>query len=343
MDYNILDIPISQPKTKMEQYSYTLYGRPKFGKSSFASMFPNALFFGFEQGQNALPVRLLPVTDWKHFKSLVEKLVQSKAEGKHIPYINYVVDTADIAYKYCQTYVCKKNGWSHPSEGEWGAGWSAVSEEFFYEMDRLSKLGTADNPSTIIYIAHHAEKEFKPKTKPKYNKIVPDVPSGAREIIVDKVDFVVFCEIDSVDDGKGNMKDVRRLFIRDNGEFEAGSRLMYMPEFIEFGDSPKTAYDNFRQAFDEAVIKEFGGQNKTDLKKSVKKEKADKPVETDTKVDLKKILDDVEREFNRVYKNGKSAEELFALLKDFTGKDKIGEITDFDKAVALLDKLRGFN
>lgn len=294
-EFDILDVPMSKPKRRMSDYSYTIYGQPKWGKSGFASMFPNSLFFGFEQGQNALSVRLVPISDWKEFKKYVLQLVKAKESGKQIPYRNFVFDTADVAWKYCTQYVCRQNGWSHPSDAEWGKGWQAVADEWFGELDKLSKLGTVEDPCTTIYIAHHEDKEFKPKNAKPYNKIVPSLPKGGRAVIVDKVDFIIYCDMETIEVDDARV-DVRRMYIRDNGAFEAGSRLRYMPDFIEHGDTKEEAFENFSRAFEQAVIQEFGEEGSTPTKPQVdttatveaeKKDKAEAEAKKKAEADLK--------------------------------------------------------
>jgi hypothetical protein len=263
-DFDILNIPMSLPKRRMNDYSYCLYGHKKFGKSKFASMFPNSLFFGFEKGQNAIKGKILPVSTWKQFKDFVKALVDAKDKGKVIPYKTFIIDTDDFATKYCTEYVCKQNGWSDPSEGDWGAGWRAVADEYWREIDRLEKLGTADDPTMVIHIMHDTDKEFKPRGKEKFNKIVPNISGKISQYILDPIDFIIYCTIDIEKDQDGNTREIRRMKIRGTTEYEAGSRLRYMPEFIDYGFDEKEAYAKFCEVFKSAVIQEFGEEDGDD-------------------------------------------------------------------------------
>jgi hypothetical protein len=52
--------------------------------------------------------------------------------------------------------------------------------------------------------------------------------------------------------------------IRGTTEYEAGSRLRYMPEFIDYGFDEKEAYAKFCEVFKSAVIQEFGEEDGDD-------------------------------------------------------------------------------
>lgn len=353
--FDILNVPVNKPKRRIEDYSYTIYGMPKFGKSSFAAQFPDALFFGFEAGQKALPVRLVPVSDWKEFKGYVRDLQKAKKEGHVIPYRNFVIDTVGIAWKYCIDYVCRQNGWTHPSDGKMGRGWAAVADEFFAEIDKLTKLGTVDRPCTVINIAHAATNQITPKGQEEYSQIVPDVPKGARATIVDDVDFIIYCAIETVLNENGEYEEVRRMYIRNDGSFESGSRLRYMPDFIEYGNSAEEAFANFKKAFDEAIVKEFGPEDDGKIAESKPKVKETKrktaPVkeelepereaepeqeEVGGQVGLDELKADIEVKLKELYARGKTPVEIVKLVKEHTGKQRASEIDNLEAAQKLL-------
>ncbi|WP_336786909.1 ATP-binding protein [Paenibacillus sp. MMO-177] len=284
-EFDILNIPVTEPRRDMTEYSWTIYGIGGFGKSGLAARFPEALFFAFEAGQNALRARKLPVGDWKEFKKHVANLVKAKQAGKPIPYRNFIIDTADVAWKYCVQYVCKMNGWSHPSDAEWGKGWQACSDEWFFELDHLIKLGTEEAPCTVINILHDQDKEFKPKGKEKYNKTILNIPSGGRAVVYDKVDFCIHCSIETGKDSEGNYTEKRVMRFRDNGEVEAKSRLAYFPDTLEYGENADEAFDRIKNAFDKAIVDEFGEVGSAPKKQKAKKEeppKAETPKVEDT-------------------------------------------------------------
>lgn len=343
--YDIMNAGIDLPKVRMEDYSWTFYGNAKFGKSSITAMFPDPMFFQFEQGQNALMAKKAPVGSWKEFLNYIKVMEKAKKEGKPMPFKNAIIDTADVAWKMCQQYVCSQNGWEHPSDGDYGKGWDAVAEEFLMAMLAIENLGNLDEPIRCIYVSHFTDKEFKPKKADAYNKIVPSVPSGARKVIVDKVDFVIYCGIDKVTDAKGNVSEVRRMYARDNGEFEAGARLRYMQPFVEYGDSAREAFENLKLAFEEAVRLEFGDLATVERPKINREMKAsDMPVDEkhDEKVDLDALKKELEKTAIKMNKEGvMEMSKITAMIKDITGSAKISKIEDVDKALLLRDAFQG--
>ena len=78
----------SMPTANLSQQTILIYGPPKIGKSSFASRFPEALFFECEPGLNQLPVFKVPTYTWEDFLA-AGKLV---ASGNH-RFKSVVLDT----------------------------------------------------------------------------------------------------------------------------------------------------------------------------------------------------------------------------------------------------------
>ncbi len=61
----------TKPTTDLAKQSILLYGVPKLGKSSFASQFPEAMFFECEPGLNHLEVFKVPTYSWEAFLEAV--------------------------------------------------------------------------------------------------------------------------------------------------------------------------------------------------------------------------------------------------------------------------------
>lgn len=253
-DFDVFQIPESRPKTDIKDYITFIYAPPKFGKSTLGSMFgASPLFLGFEVGYNALyGVRPVAIPDWKWFvKNIVDSLEDGFQKGKTIPYDVIVVDTADKASAMCKTKILKDEGIQHESDLEWGKGYAYIKEEFEKQFTRLTKLGIG-----VVFISHAELKEFKPKGKEPYNKIVTSLPKGAREVLLNMSDFIIYGNIE-VEQTENGSVERRYLNMRETAEYEAGSRLRFMPNRVSMGDSAEEGYDNFLNAFNEAVEKEF--------------------------------------------------------------------------------------
>lgn len=77
---------------------------PKSGKTTIATKFPKHLLIAFERGYNAIPGAMAqPVNSWAEFKKVLRQL---KDPQVHEMYETIVIDTADIAYAYCEKYIC---------------------------------------------------------------------------------------------------------------------------------------------------------------------------------------------------------------------------------------------
>ena len=385
-EFDIMGLEVEEPKTSIDDYSWTIYGEAGIGKSSIcAHLFPDPAYFQWENNQGAIRAKKIPVDNWKTFKGYTKTLMKAFAEGKPMPMKSAIMDTADFAWKKCTEYVCKMNGWGHPSDGEWGKGWDAVSVEFEMEMANLENIGIKP-----VFISHDKDKEFKPKKGEKYNQTLPAVPTGCIATIVDKVNMVVYCAYEKITNESGEEEKVRRMYFRTNGDYVAKSHLLYMTDFVDFGDTPKESADRVISAFYEAVEKEFGegaekntppasttGKGsktaKTDkAEKSGKADKTDKANKT-SKKDEKPVeepkakepektpetapeqtgepenemtLDQIKSEVEKILKGKLSAKEMTAVqvvkaVEDNTGKKKIADIDDIEKAKALLNAIKG--
>ena len=73
--------------------------------STFASNFPEAMFFECEPGLNHLEVFKVPTYSWEAFLEACKLL----AKGDH-NFKTLVIDTVDNAFKMCSDYVCAKHG-----------------------------------------------------------------------------------------------------------------------------------------------------------------------------------------------------------------------------------------
>jgi hypothetical protein len=72
-----------------------IYSKPKLGKTTLASQFPNNLLVAFEVGYNALGgIYAVPINKWVEFKQVVSQLEKTEAKEK---YKTISIDTVSIA------------------------------------------------------------------------------------------------------------------------------------------------------------------------------------------------------------------------------------------------------
>ena len=84
-----------------------IYGQPKIGKTTLASQFPRNLLLAFEPGYNGLDnIMVQPITKWSEFKQVLRQLAQKEIQEK---FDTITIDTADIAWDYCEKFICSSN------------------------------------------------------------------------------------------------------------------------------------------------------------------------------------------------------------------------------------------
>ena len=84
-----------------------IYGQPKIGKTTLAAQFPRNLLLAFEPGYNALNNKMVqPITKWGEFKTVLKQLEKPEVQEK---FDTITIDTADIAWDYCEKYICASN------------------------------------------------------------------------------------------------------------------------------------------------------------------------------------------------------------------------------------------
>lgn len=233
----------TKPKTDLGQFSMLIYGPTKFGKTTFASKFKDAVFLATEPGTNSLEVFVDQVKSWTEFTANCKEL----AAGKH-NFKTIVVDTVDNLYKYCSEEVCSKLNIKHESELGFGKGFSMVNNEFLRVLTRLAQL-----PYGLVLISHSQEKELDTRTG-KIKKMVPTLPEAARKIVCGLVDIILFGENEVIkDETTGKSIGLRRVWrTKTHPYYEAGDRTGRLPDTIDLD------YEKFIDAFNS---KEKHGDN----------------------------------------------------------------------------------
>lgn len=229
-----LPTELSEIVTDLSGHSILIYGEPKCGKTSLCAEFPENMFFMFEPGAKSLRVFQREVRNWPEFQQYVG-LVEQTDRFKTV-----TLDTLDQAYAMCMAWVCRENGWEHPSDGEYGKGWNAVRTEFMKQINRILKLKRG-----VIFTSHAVERDIKSKIGGgEYTKIVPSMPGQARDVCEALVDIWIYMF------HEGGQRMMR---IRGNEEIAAGHRLQgdYFKglEVVPAGLDARTAYVNLTNAF----------------------------------------------------------------------------------------------
>ena len=237
----LLDIKPHQVSRDLRGYSVFLYGAPKTGKTTIACQFPGALLLAFEKGYSTIGgVLAQPINSWSEFKKL---FVEFKDPAVKERYQTIVIDTADIAYSYCEKYICTresdaKHSYQNVDDIPYGKGYSMAMDEFDECIRKILQLGYG-----LVIISHDQDKTMKNENGEEYNQIIPTLDKRARLVCERTCDIIGYCR--EVEDQEGH-KTVR-MFMRETSRYVAGSRFKYTPDSIEL------SYDNLVKAIADAI------------------------------------------------------------------------------------------
>jgi hypothetical protein len=228
-------LPLAKSKIEYDFATKTtlLYGPPKIGKSTFASKFPNALFFECEPGLSSLEVFKIPTYNWLDLLEAC-KLV---AAGNH-PYKTIVIDTVDNAFKYCSDHVNAVHKIEYEGDLGHGKGWAFVKNEWHRVLTRLASL-----PYGLILISHAQEREVETRTG-KYNRTAPSLPERARNVVLGMADMILFADAAAIKDADGSLATQRVLRAKPNPLYEAGDRTGRLPDTLSLD------FEAFSKAFE---------------------------------------------------------------------------------------------
>ena len=237
----LLDIKPHQVSRDLRGYSVFLYGAPKTGKTTIACQFPGALLLAFEKGYSTIGgVLAQPINSWSEFKKL---FVEFKDPAVKERYQTIVIDTADIAYSYCEKYICTResdaeHSYQNVADIPYGKGYSMAMDEFDECIRKILQLGYG-----LVIISHDQDKTMKNENGEEYNQIIPTLDKRARLVCERTCDIIGYCR--EVEDQEGH-KTVR-MFMRETSRYVAGSRFKYTPDSIEL------SYDNLVKAIADAI------------------------------------------------------------------------------------------
>ena len=228
----------SVPSGDLWDYGVMIHADKKLGKTSLASMIPDAFFMMTQPGAKSFALFQRPVKTWEQFKGYVKLLEKDKK------FLRVVLDHVDGAYKACTKYICSKKGWDHPDDGGgYGKGWGQVNEEFAIWIERLLECNKG-----IIMLTHSKLKDIKTRSGNEYNKIMTTLSGGAWEILEGNIDVWIYLYYDGErrmmqivgDDHIGAGHNLNEHF-----RYTNGSTIRRIP----MGKNKEEAYSNLISAF----------------------------------------------------------------------------------------------
>ena len=244
---NLLEIAPHQVSRDLRGYSVFFYGEPKSGKTTIATKFPRHLLLAFEKGYNAIPGAMAqPLNSWAEFRKVLTQLKNPQVKAM---YETIIIDTADIAYDYCEKYICANakradGGFGVDSIGDigYGKGYTMVAKEFDECLRSIVQMDYG-----LVLISHAVDKTFTDEQGKEFNQIVPTLGNKPRNIVSRMCDIIGYSR--AVQDGEG--KTSTKLFMRGTPRYVAGSRFKYTPDYIDF------TYKDLVKAIGDAIDKQM--------------------------------------------------------------------------------------
>jgi len=248
------------PDSNIGSYTWLIYGQKKIGKTTLASLFPDALFFMFEPGGKALNIFRLDINNWEVALEYLSLLEKDKKNFKTI-----VIDTGFEAYQACMNYVCRKENIDYPREDNFGKDWSKIKAEFRSFQNRIMNMGLG-----FIVLCHERTKEVSTFTGQKYDQICPLLSNPADDYYRAVIDNVVWLHYRNKQ---------RFLQIRGTEYAMAGVALQANDFFvtpkgeqiyaIPLSNDPKEGYQSILNAFNNKQQQTFKSETEEISKKGV--------------------------------------------------------------------------
>lgn len=176
-----------------------------------------------EKGYNAIPGAMAqPINSWGEFRKALRQLKDEKVKAR---FETIIIDTADIAYDYCEKYICSNASVDTIGDIAYGKGYKMAAKEFDEQLRSILQMNYG-----LVLISHAVDKTFKDQNGQEYNQIVPTLDSKPRNIVSRMADIIGYSRVIDMPDGTSATK----LFMRGTPRFVAGSRFKYTPDCIDF-------------------------------------------------------------------------------------------------------------
>lgn len=176
-----------------------------------------------EKGYNAIPGAMAqPINSWGEFRKALRQLKDEKVKAR---FETIIIDTTDIAYDYCEKYICSNASVDAIGDIAYGKGYKMAAKEFDEQLRSILQMNYG-----LVLISHAVDKTFKDQNGQEYNQIVPTLDSKPRNIVSRMADIIGYSRVIDMPDGTSATK----LFMRGTPRFIAGSRFKYTPDCIDF-------------------------------------------------------------------------------------------------------------
>jgi hypothetical protein len=216
---------------KLGAQIYLVYGPEKTGKSTFASQFPQPIFFDIEGGTGNLDVERLGPTEITDYSTLLTELAAAaKRDGDYKQFKTVVIDSVTALDKFMAKHICKETNKKSLDDIPYGGGFKRMEEiagEFNVKLRDLKAAGF-----DVVIIGHTKIKAFTdPLLNASYDRMVLQAPEQLSSQLKSAADniFFVRAEIETFKDRNDKTRATSTgesiMFTEFTAAFDAGNRL----------------------------------------------------------------------------------------------------------------------
>ena len=346
----------NKPTATLEGYFISMLAKSKFGKTTFAidlakefyGNLDSTLLLATEIGYKTMAdVYAIPVTGFdygeeddgeqKGFIETVDELIENKAD---IPFRFIIIDTITALERYAVSYVLRKKGredgkrYTDISDIPWGAGYNAVAEEIYKQIDRLKKAGFG-----VFVIGHEKTKKITNKDGFEYDYTMFNVLGKTSDILEREADMIIYGDMRVEKGANGEAVTNRKLVFRSDGNILCGTRFRNFPTEID------NDVETFVETFKNAILGLYGGNEKA-VKEARKEQIAEAEAKADKHIEAEKQSPDtLKKEIGAIIKGLEKPEKVkcakffketlgeadYTLSEDFKALEKA---LDFVKSLA---------
>lgn len=244
----------------------------------------------------------------------------AKGEKESTTFQTVIVDTADLAYDFCEKFIVDKEGIEYLDESQNMRAYRALSREYDKFFQEIVKAGY-----TLVIISHATSKQLK-ENGVKYDKTIPTVPDRGFQVISRLVDVCAYAAYETEEDKNNQVNSI--LIMRGSKNLEAGSRNKYMSDKIPF--TYQALCDDMAQAIDR-LEHEDGATISSEPTKMYQ--------DVTDKVDFKKVkaeIGKIAKKFNELDKASEEdpvyVPEYKRIVEEYLGKNRL--VKDCEEAQA---------
>lgn len=217
-----------------------IYGPPKMGKSTFASLAPAPVFIQTEDGLDAIDVPAFPLAQsFGDVLNAIEQLATQEHDRQTV-----VMDSADWLERLIHNQVCKEQNVKSLESIGYGKGYVFAIDMWRQYIDATNYLRDNKN-MVVINIAHNQIKRFENPETDAYDRYQIKMHDKASALLMENSDVILFVneQVNITKSQEGFSKRVRAigegervLYTESRPSFVAGNRFS-LPAEIPFDKS----------------------------------------------------------------------------------------------------------